>query len=164
MAYAARRAGRVDGWVRKFWQSSTDHRGTVDAPGRVLTLVQGGGSVWGMAYAIDRASWPAIEAALDLREQQGYARLTVDVRLAAGEQAGPTVETVTGLVFLATPANPYFIGPESLDATAEVVRRSRGPSGANVDYVLELELALTVMGAADPEVSALADRLRSPRA
>ncbi|HEY0478407.1 MAG TPA: gamma-glutamylcyclotransferase [Kofleriaceae bacterium] len=160
MAYAARRAGRVEGWARRFWQASTDHRGTLEAPGRVLTLVEAKGAVWGAAYAIGRAEWPAIEAALEVREQQGYARLTVDLGLAGGEQAGKVVETVSGLVYLATPANPYFIGPEPLEATAEIVRRSRGPSGSNVDYVLELERALAAMGAADPEVSALAELVR----
>jgi len=160
MAYAVRRAGRIDGWARRFWQASTDHRGTLEAPGRVLTLIEAADTVWGAAYAIDRAEWPAIEAALEVREQQGYARSTVDLGLAAGERAGDVVETVTGLLYHATPANPYFIGPEPLAATAEIVRRSHGPSGSNLDYVLELERALAAMGAADPEVTALAGLLQ----
>lgn len=162
LAYVARRASRIAGWARRFWQASTDHRGTVEAPGRVLTLVESDGAVWGMAYAIAPAAWPEIEAALELREQQGYARLTIELGLAAGEQAGPVVETVAGLLYVATPANPYFIGPEPLEATAEIVRRSHGPSGSNLDYVLELDRALAAMGAADPEVSALAAHLRRP--
>lgn len=113
-----------------------------------------------MAYAIERAAWPETEAALELREQQGYARLTVDIGLAAGEGAGRVVETVAGLLYVATPANPYFIGPEPLEVTADVVRRARGPSGSNVDYVLELDRTLTAMGAADPEVSTLAAHVR----
>ena len=160
MAYVARRAGRVDGWARRFWQASTDHRGTASAPGRVLTLVESEGVVWGMAYAIARAAWPETEAALELREQQGYARLTVDIGLAAGEQAGRAIETVAGLLYVATPANPYFIGPEPMEMTADVVRRSRGPSGSNVDYVLELDRTLAAMGAEDPEVRTLAERVR----
>jgi len=160
MAYAARRAGRIEGWARRFWQASTDHRGTPEAPGRVLTLVEARDAVWGAAYAIERAAWPEIDAALDVREQQGYARLTVELGLAAGDQAGSVVETASGLLYLATPANPYFIGPEPLQATAEVVRRSRGPSGSNLDYVVELERALAAMGAADAEVTALAGLLQ----
>jgi len=160
MAYAARRAGRIDGWARRFWQASTDHRGTMLAPGRVLTLVEAEGTVWGSAYAISRSEWPAIEAALDVREQQGYARLTVEIGLAASEQAGDVVDTVPGLLYVATPANPYFIGPEPLDATADIVLRSHGPSGSNLEYVLELDRALASMGAKDPEVRALAERVR----
>jgi cation transport regulator ChaC len=160
MAYASRRAARIDGWARRFWQASTDHRGTLEAPGRVLTLIEAADTVWGAAYAIDRAGWPAIEAALEVREQQGYARSTVELGLAAGERAGEVVETVTGLLYRATPANPYFIGPETREATAEIVRRSHGPSGSNLDYVLELERALAALGAADPEVTALAGLLQ----
>jgi cation transport protein ChaC len=160
IAHAERRAGRIHGWARRFWQASTDHRGTVEAPGRVLTLIESDGAVWGMAYAIPRAEWPAIEAALDLREQQGYARWIVDIGLASADRAGPILDVVAGVLYVATPANPHYIGPEPLDVTAEIVRRSHGPSGSNLAYVLELERALTAMGAADPEVRALAERVR----
>lgn len=155
MAYAQRRAGRITGWQRRFWQSSTDHRGTVESPGRVLTLIEADGPLWGMAYAIDRAAWPEVEAALELREQQGYVRLTVDVGLTAGDRAGDIVETVPGLLYLATVDNPYFVGPEPRAVTAEIIRRARGPSGRNLDYVLELERALAAMDAHDPEVTSL---------
>jgi len=159
MAYAERRAGRNEGWARRFWQSSTDHRGTASAPGRVVTLVEAEGAVWGIAYAIGRDAWPAIEAVLEAREQQGYARLTVEIALAVGEQAGAIVERVAGLLYVATPANPYFIGPEPVEATAAIVRRSHGPSGSNLDYVLELDRSLIAMGATDPDVRGLAERV-----
>lgn len=37
--YAFRVTGTINGYIRRFWQSSSDHRGTPQSPGRVATLV-----------------------------------------------------------------------------------------------------------------------------
>lgn len=37
--YSFRVTGTLSGFIRRFWQSSSDHRGTPQSPGRVVTLV-----------------------------------------------------------------------------------------------------------------------------
>ena len=56
---------------------------------------------------------------------------------------------------------PY--DPAPLDRIARQVRASRGPSGHNVEYVLELAAALRAMGAEDPEVFELERLVRDDR-
>jgi len=155
--YLERRAARLHGWTRRFWLESTDHRGTAAAPGRVLTLLPSpGASLWGRAYAVAAADWPAVRDRLEVREQQGYDAVAVEAELAAGDRAGPPVARVPALVYIATAANRHFVGPEELAATAAIVRASAGPSGDNPTYVTALAEELAAMGALDPEVAALA--------
>lgn len=144
----------IDGWSRRFWQGSTDHRGVPGAPGRVVTLVEQPGAVcWGMAYRIAPADRDQVLATLDHREKGGYDRRQVVLHFRDRD-------AVTGLVYLATPENPNYLGPAALDAIASQVRASTGPSGANVEYVESLARALREMGADDEHVFALAERLR----
>jgi cation transport regulator ChaC len=167
------RPARVRGWTRRFWQGSTDHRGVPSAPGRVVTLVPEPDAVcWGMAYRVEPARLPEILDALDVREQGGYARHEVALELqqaprraqrAEGERSQyPGAAPVRGLMYVAGPDNPNYLGPAALDAIAEQVRRSTGPSGANLEYVLRLAAALREMGADDAHVFELAELLALP--
>jgi cation transport protein ChaC len=150
-----RRPARVRGRARRFWQGSTDHRGVPGAPGRVVTLVPDAaeGCV-GIAYRVAAAEAAAVLAALDHRERGGYER----VQLALADPQGDAF--AEGLAWLATPANPNYLGPAPLEAIAAQVRGAQGPSGTNVDYVLRLAEALRALGAADPHVFALEALIR----
>ena len=71
--YHERIPGCIQGYVRRFWQGSTDHRGTLEAPGRVVTLVAyPGATCWGMAYRVGRDEGRNVTQGLDIREQDGY--------------------------------------------------------------------------------------------
>jgi len=149
--FARVEAGFVRGYARRFWQGSPDHRGVPGAPGRVVTLIAEAQAVcWGRAYEIHDDDRDEVLANLDVREQAGYDRLSLAVHRADGSVLAPGA-----LVYVANPANPDWLGPASLEAIAAHVRASRGPSGANDEYVRRLAAALRELGADDEHVFAL---------
>jgi cation transport regulator ChaC len=153
--HAERRAGGIEGWARRFWQGSTDHRGLPGAPGRVVTLVAEPRAVcWGVAYRVDNRDRDAVLAILDHREQGGFERREVEVRFR--EPGGGSVEA---LVYVAGADNPNYLGPAPVSEIAAQVRRSVGPSGPNRDYVLHLAEALRALRAHDAHVFAVAQQV-----
>lgn len=149
--YVERRTAAIDGWSRRFWQGSTDHRGVPGDPGRVVTLVrEDGARCWGRAYRIEPETGEEIFDRLAHREKGGYDRIVLDLRF-----AGPGAP-VPGFVYFANTRNPNWLGPAPLADIARQVRRSHGPSGANTEYVLQLARALREMEVEDEHVFALA--------
>jgi cation transport regulator ChaC len=142
------RPATVDGFARRFWQGSTDHRGVPGAPGRVVTLVREvGARCFGLAYALTSDRSPAVLDQLDHRERGGYERLAVELEFPEHGDARQR-----GLVYVATPDNPNWLGPAASAAIARQVRSASGPSGANLDYVRRLAAFLRAHGAEDRHV------------
>jgi cation transport regulator ChaC len=142
--------------VRRFWQGSTDHRGVPGAPGRVVTLIpRDGATTWGTAYRLADEHREEVMAKLDHREKGGYSHH----RTMIFARDGSVLEEA--LVYVATDANPNWLGEAPLEAIAEQVRGSTGPSGDNVEYVVELARALRDMGADDPHVFGLEELVKS---
>ncbi|MBS36135.1 MAG: gamma-glutamylcyclotransferase [Thiotrichales bacterium] len=155
LEFLDRRPALLKGWSRRFWQGSHDHRGTPDAPGRVVTLVPEANAVCaGMAYLIDERVLAASLKRLDHREKNGYARLEVSLEL-------DDDEVVVGLVYIALENNEAYLGPAPMCEIAEHIRRSHGPSGANLEYLLSLATALRDLDVSDDHVFEL-ERLVSP--
>ncbi|KAJ1654156.1 hypothetical protein IWQ61_005865 [Dispira simplex] len=149
------RPGYIKGYARRFWQGSHDHRGTETNPGRVVTLIPTEHLsrfetlthpkeelTWGVAYKVAEFQVDIVRKHLDYREKNGY---TVHhVHVYHPEQAHPVVEDA--LVYIGTVDNEAFLGPADSEEIAYQIYRSVGPSGPNVEYLLNLCMALRAMG------------------
>lgn len=136
------RPATIDGWQRRFWQGSHDHRGTPEAPGRVTTLVRAPGeSCVGLAYRVT----PDVFEHLDVREKNGYLRFLTPMSFRDGGRA-------EGLVYIATEDNAAWLGPAPLEAIASQISQACGPSGENSEYLLRLAESLRTLQAHDEHV------------
>ena len=149
--FLRREAASIRGWARRFWQGSHDHRGTPDAPGRVVTLIPAADVLCrGVAYLVRHEVFEH----LDHREKNGYQQRQVDLVF---EHGGATA---VGVVYVADEGNHAFLGQSG--STAELaahIARSHGPSGSNSDYLLQLASALRELGENDPHVFELESAL-----
>ncbi|WP_445621126.1 gamma-glutamylcyclotransferase [Kushneria sp. Sum13] len=148
-AFKARRPASIRGWTRRFWQGSHDHRGTLEWPGRVATLVPREDAVChGMAYLIT----PDVLEGLDVREKNGYLRVVTDLYFDDGERS-------EALVYMATEGNEAWLGEASALEIAQQISTAVGPSGPNRDYLLMLADSIRDMGHDDAHVEAIEQAL-----
>lgn len=150
--YLRREVATITGWQRRFWQGSHDHRGTPDAPGRVVTLLPAPGRIChGVAYLVQHSVFEH----LDYREKNGYQRFEGAITLRKCNTE------VQGIVYVADSDNPAYLGPAPMAELASHIASSSGPSGSNSEYVLQLANALQELGDNDPHVAELGRLLTS---
>ncbi|XP_071834132.1 putative glutathione-specific gamma-glutamylcyclotransferase 2 isoform X2 [Apostichopus japonicus] len=139
--YQQKFAGYIEGYCRRFWQGSTDHRGFPEKPGRVVTLIESPKEiVWGVAYQIANDNVESVLDHLDFREKNGYSKAVV-----AFHPSDSSVSPFNCLVYMANPQNPEYLGPAPLNEMALQIRESVGPSGANAEYLLQLATAIKTL-------------------
>lgn len=137
--YEEKKLGYIKGYSRRFYQHSTDHRGTPDNPGRVVTIIPADECycVYGIAYRIHKSDIEKVVAHLDYREKGGYERKSV-VFHPFNEEEEPFKITL----YLGDHDNVNYAGPADIKAIAEQVYKCEGPSGTNTEYVLKLASAM----------------------
>ena len=151
--YLEREVAAIEGWERRFWQGSHDHRGTPQEPGRVVTLIPAPGAVCkGVAYRVGHEVFEH----LDHREKNGYERHAITMSLLSARRQ------VGGMLYVARADNHAYLGPASLPDLAAHIARASGPSGSNRDYVLALAAALRELDDEDEHVLALEALLLEP--
>jgi len=129
--------GYIGGYERRFWQGSTHHRGTVDRPGRCLTLTKvPNGRCSGVVFEVTGEE--KIRAALEhleTREQRigGYEAVIIPVHCT--DENGNNV-TLTSIMYYATPNNDLFMDEYCCMKVAEDIATARGVCGYNCEYLL----------------------------
>lgn len=151
----------IVGYRRVFFQGSTDHRGVPGKPGRVVTLLPSSENphsiVEGKVFVVPKKDRSAALTALDIREQGGYDRVYLPVYALQREpsptqSAQQTVLHHRALCYIANETNDNYLGPATPQSIATQIVNSRGPSGLNIEYLLNLATSLREIGAQDEHV------------
>ena len=142
---------RMPGVHRALCVYSIVHRGTPRHPGLVLGL-DAGGMCEGIAYRVARGHERRTHKYLRAREQvtRVYREAVRPIFLNGDETA-----QVRALCFLADNTHPQYAGELPLTAQAHLVRRGRGRSGINTEYVANTVRHLVGMGLDEPQLRRL---------
>ena len=144
---------RLSGYHRSLCVRSFVHRGTPERPGLVFGLDRGGSCV-GMAFRVTAENRETVTQYLRERElvTHVYRETTLPVRLFDGRP-------VRALAFVVDRGHPQYAAGISVEHAAEVVARSHGRSGANVDYVRSCLAEIQKLGLKDRWLEAVVARL-----
>ena len=153
--FAEQAGGALVGAHRALCIYSFHHRGTIEKPGLVLGLDEGG-ACRGVAYRVEAARSEATLAYLREREQITAVYLETHKPVSLLDGSGREIEAVC---YVADRKHPQYAGRLSLERQAELVREAAGLSGNNIDYVLNTVRHLEEAGVHDAELAALAARL-----
>jgi len=156
------------GFRRRFYQGSTDHRGTVDFPGRTVTLERCDPKeppCWGAAYRVSAKHAKRVLDLLETREKQYDERVQIDLFDGApwNENARRVIRGALTYIATADEANLNWLGPPAggVNESAKQIANAVGPSGPNFEYLFNLCDALRSIEVDDPHVFELEEAVRA---
>lgn len=132
--------GYIKGYIRRFYQASTDHRGVPGKPGRVVTLLPSSNPndiVWGVAYEIATENVDSVLNHLDYREKCGYDK--TEVLFYPKEEPEKPFKL---FIYIGSKDNDWFLGEAKTEDIAKQIAESIGPSGSNSEYLFQLATAM----------------------
>ncbi len=152
-AYVERRKAELEGYSRRLCIWSHIYRGTPEVPGLVFGLAPGG-ECHGVAYLVEAERREATIAYLREREMVSYV-----YREVMAETLLDDGRRVAALTYVADHENPQFAGALPEEEALEIIRRSFGKSGPNLDYVLNTRAELLRLEIEDAHLEAIVARL-----
>lgn len=141
---------RLTGYHRAFCIYSIHYRGTQRQPGLVLGLDRGG-VCEGMAFRLAPEAQDEVVRYLRRREliYGVYREALVPVELHA------TPRTVWAMTYIAERSHPAYAGALPLKREAELIRRSAGFGGTNLEYLASTIRHLRELGIHEPRLARL---------
>jgi cation transport protein ChaC len=136
------RVARLHGWHRRFCLRSLIGRGTPESPGAMLALDRGG-ACDGLLFSIEADKVPAESRLLWRREMIAGSYFARWVRVTAG---GATIRALT---FVVCRDHGRYIGGESVETVAGLIRSGEGPLGTSRAYFDATLQALDRLGIRD---------------
>lgn len=147
-------AARLSGFQRRLCIRSEIYRGTLEQPGVVMGLTEGGSCI-GRAIGFKTERAPEIMAYLDARElvTNVYERRLVSLDLL---ESGKTVDA---WAYVARLDHEQYLGDAPEADILEMVRKGCGDSGTCQDYLVNTLNHLEEMGIEEPHLRAMALQL-----
>ncbi|WP_336601649.1 gamma-glutamylcyclotransferase [Paraburkholderia bengalensis] len=151
--FDARRVGTLHGWHRSFCLRVVAGRGSVETPGRMLSL-ESGGSTDGVVLRLPADKLVEELRLIWIREMiaGAYIPTWADIILADGRK-------IKALVFVANCLHVYHEINSDISHIAPIIANASGSIGTNADYVRILQSSLQDCDIHDRYVDTLVDEL-----
>ena len=148
-----KRRATLPGWHRSFCLRAVAGRGSIAAPGRMLSL-EADGETSGVALLLDAATLDEELRILWSREMLtgAYVPTWARVQLEDGRETW-------AIVFVSNSDHPLYEPDARVSTVAPLIGAASGPLGSNADYVFLLDRALSELSLADPYVRQIAAQL-----
>ena len=145
----------IKGFEKKFCFWTTLSRGTVECPGLMMGLVEGG-SCNGVAFRIDAKNAATELDVLFRREMSHYIYKPTWIEA----QCIETNKPFKILTFVVDKENHRFVDSLSINDIVRTIATAQGPLGRNCDYLFQLSEKMNELGFEEPELEDLVARVK----